>query len=162
MQTDIDSKSFKFAELVFEQFDYLRTEFGYEVVQSSSNHVQYHSDKVIINIYYEEYSSELEFEIRFIRETEPKKFSLPIILKAIGYNGQTFFQASEATTLKWCVSHIATIVKTYCQDILKGTDEAFKVLENAYRTITEETKQYYTVEPIKNKALAAWQHKNFK
>lgn len=161
---NLDRKSLEFPEMVIEHFSFLEQELGYSVVQALDTFVQYRYKVIFVNVYHGRSSYEVGFEIGRSDMSPTRRYHYSVILKAVApeYKGQVFLQADNKEALRFCIDKIAQIAKTYCQSLFIGDDRTWKALEHAGEVLNEELYQEYTIRPVKNRALEAWQRRDFK
>lgn len=152
-----------FSLFVKEKFCFLENDFDFSLGEIETTIVRYRSPLMVVNVYHGRQSYEIGFEICKIDEEPIACFSLPVILRAVtpAYKGQIFFQASERDAIEQCVKTIAKLVEEHCAGLLRGNSNDLKAVQEMQKEMTIEVTKQYTVAPVKNKAIVAWQRRDY-
>jgi hypothetical protein len=131
--------------------------------ESTSYIVKFESSRVVATISHDRLSYEIE--VAFARETElAQRFTLADVLRAaLGphHDQQTFFQASKAQDVDWCVKRIAELLAKYGQAVLGGEPAAYQRIERIVRVQNNTYTKQIVQKPIRNKAEQAWQNQDY-
>lgn len=153
----------QFPKLVIRYFKFLERDFNFIVSRTTNTLVRYQSELLFINIYHGRNSYEIGFELGVIGSLNTAVYDLPVILKTLvpAYKGLLYFQASNYADLKDCIKTISRIVIEYCKEALYGKELVLAEINNTYNTINKEATKLYSIKPIQDKALQAWQRKDY-
>jgi len=125
----------KFSELVFRDFKYLESEFGFVCKSSKPPFITYESDRVKLSIFYDtSRRCELDLRVRKLGDDPRKTYSLGIgtLIRLNGGKANegylSPFPANEES-LKVEVQRLAELLKTYGLNVLKGDVRDFGRME---------------------------------
>jgi hypothetical protein len=131
---------------------------GFVCLESSAHVVRFRSDKVVLELWHEPLSFELE--VQFGRAAKPEEqFSLGDLLDAVlgaGHKEEKFFQASDAARVDACVKKIAELLREHAGAVLEGEGAVYeRIGQTAQSTSAAYTKQVMNG-PVRKAAEEAW------
>lgn len=115
-----------FQDAVKEYFNFIVEQYGFICISSTLYFVQYISDKVFLNVYHENISFEIYFEIGLIAEREFNLTSNDIEVLYSPEHETKCYQGSNKNNVYFVVKHIADLIEKYAKDALIGSKEFFK------------------------------------
>jgi hypothetical protein len=152
-----------FTTLALKHFQFLENDYQFTLISSASSFIRYESEDVLLILYQNTYSFELELEVGRM-DWPGRTYNLPTIIRALdpSYKGQQFFQASSRHVIEKCLMEMSQLVRRICRPLFMNDVKAFHHVEMTARMIAKETTIYYTINPIKREAYAAWKQKDLK
>lgn len=153
-----------FESVAIDVFSFLETDNGFRCIHRSPTHVRFESDTVFVNVYHGRSSYELGVEVGRLADGEDSRFRLPTIVAALGdgeKEPKSFFQASEREAVRSCLAQLGGLVKSYCTDLLRGDEEAFRRVQRVAERIGDELTEHYAHAPLRRKAEAFWAEKKY-
>jgi hypothetical protein len=167
-----DRAQLRFEEEVLDSFSFLRTEFGFRVVESELTRVRYESDKVFVNVYHGRSSYELGCEIglfhehgnanaEVIPENAYSIWEIARMQSAPKITKHTFYQASTRDTIGQLVPRLADLLRTWGEPALSGDPAFYQTLEHAHSKWFEEYQRETKLTRIRQQLLVAWRARDF-
>ncbi|MGH8647514.1 MAG: hypothetical protein ACREX4_24865 [Gammaproteobacteria bacterium] len=171
-----DRSLLRFEEAVLDSFSFLRSEFGFRVVESEVTRVRYESEDAFVNVYHGRSSYEIGCEIGLLqqkRKEDPNAlgedapetaFSIWEIARmgsAPGVTDRTFYQASTSHVIAELVPRLADLVKNFGRRALSGDRVLYKALEHAHSAWFEEYQKETMLMQIRRQVVDAWQARDF-
>ncbi|MCI0560634.1 MAG: hypothetical protein MN733_19280 [Nitrososphaera sp.] len=153
-----------FSRAVLQYFNFLCSDYGFQVTDQSVTLVRFESNDVFINVYHGRASYELGVEIGKFDDPSGTRYRLPTIIEAfmgntVGQKG--VFQASSPDAIRSSIEHLAQLVSSYCSALLRGDNDAFDRVRKAAKHISEELTGHYTRGVLRRRAEQAWQNKDY-
>jgi len=151
---------FNFRKLAKSYFSFLVKNYGYRIIFDKDLEVRFEKNNVLLSIFYDSYTHEIGLTI--VNQLKPNdKYPLSTLLKFIDHNEQLIFQASNDEVADRCLKGISLLVKSNLSGLLLGDQDSFIQLEKFYLRDNNTTTRKYTIDPIKENALSAWQKKDY-
>jgi len=173
-----DRSQLRFEEAALDAFSFLRTEFGFRVVETEVTRVRFESDHVFVNVYHGRSSYELGCELGLLREqngnddvspSEDKVrenaysiWEIARMVAAPGITEGTHYQASTSDVVATLVSRLADLVKRYGQRALMGDRAFYQALESAHSQWFENYQKETTLLQIRRQVSDAWRARDFR
>jgi len=158
-------KELNFVNEVIINFDFLE-DFYFRVAKSEPTYVRYESAKIFINIYHGRSSYELGIEIGEIGNGDShsgRVFYIDNIIKFVAshISIERIHSASSKKLVQKGVSQLAELVKKYATPILKGDAQFLEALWKDTLRLREEFAVSQQLRYVREKALTAWQQKDY-
>jgi len=152
-----------FVKAVAEHIAPVLNDYGFICTESTPCIVKFQSAQVEAAVSHDRLSYEIGAS--FARKAEPtQRCTLADLLNAAlgpGHKQQTFFQASKADDVAWCVKTIAELLRKYGQAVLSGQRTAYQRIEELSRVQNEAFTKQVVQQPVRLKAEEAWQSHNY-
>ena len=153
----------EFIENATEAFHFLETEYGYRLTHEDPTLVTYESRRLEVRIRHGLLSYEIEFSIGHRSGLSQWRYALPEILIGLvpGYDENAFYQTTDKELLRQSLASIAEMIQMHAGPLLRGDDDAVRLVEAAHRQGMDRKAEYYGVRPVKERAHVAWQKKDY-
>ena len=155
----IDTNVLGFPETVMREFRFLQNQ-NFEIADFDVNNVQYRRESVIVNIFREPRSYEIDAS--FARDED--QYSLSEIIRLTDPSVATIYRSSTATTPEQVVSAVrklAALVAQYSEGVLSGNDACFTALAKQRVTWSETYALDVREEQVRPKAEEAFRQGNY-
>jgi hypothetical protein len=160
---DVWRENLNFAKAVAGHLTPLLSAHGFACTESTRHMVKFQSPQVEAVVTHDRLSYEIE--IAFARRAEPaRRCTLPDMVNAAlgpGHKQQTFFQASKAEDVAWCVKIIAELLEKYGHAVLDGERATYQRIEEMARVQNAAYTKQVVQQPVRQKAESAFENHDY-
>lgn len=153
-----------FEELVRTHFEFLVTDYGFDLISSTPDTVRFESKNVFFKITYDDYSFEIETYVGLLAE-DPTSYSQVDVLDALlgeANIDQRFFQASSPERMKYCVTRLAHLVRSHYEPVLRGEKEVLRKIDLVVCQKSDALAKEDELRNLRGDAEKAWRDKDYR
>ena len=153
----------EFSRAVVESFDFLTNEYDFLLVRIEATLVTYESESLFINIYHGRGSFELGVEIGQKHASRDLHFSIGEIIYLVdSQKGEEYegLQASTRDRVSNLVPRLASLVREYAAEVLKGNPTCFEALAALREQRSDALLKKWRLTATRQNADVAWKDKN--